>query len=111
MRQAGVFPRGFSLGDGHLERGPCLLQPDLVVPRIEFHQEVALSDFTVVVDVYPEDMPGNPGAHGDDVALQVGVVRGFVASGIEEIPQTEDEGDGRDGRDDAPEHGAAAVIP
>ena len=56
----------------------CLRERDLVVARIEPHQDVSGIDDLLVFGPHLDHVPGNPSAHGIDVAVDLGVVGGFV---------------------------------
>ena len=81
---ASPFPRRRGLG--RLEVGVRLLQPDLVVARVQRHQRVTLADDLVVLDQNPGDVAPHLGQDRDDMPLDLGVVGGLVGSAVEPGP-------------------------
>ena len=71
---ARAFERRFGVSQVRLR----LRERDLVVARIEPHQDVSGIYVLLVFGPHLNHVPGNPSAHGIDVAVDLGVVGGFV---------------------------------
>ena len=73
---------------GRMERGQGCVHPGLKITWIEFHQQVAGRNLLVVGHQDSGHMTGHPGADGNDLAVDKGVVGGFVGDGVQVIGNT-----------------------
>ncbi len=67
---------------GALEIGFSALVGNLVIRRIDFYQHGARLHVLIVQDIQLHDVARNAGADGVDVAVDLGIIRGFVTGDI-----------------------------
>src|SRR5262249_36032675 len=78
----------------------CFRERDLVVARIEPHQDVSGIDVLLIFDAHLNHVPGNPRAQRVDVAVDLGIVCGFVGIHVSPHEVTHDTENNDDGRGD-----------
>ena len=96
-----VHARGDGGGLGIFKVRLGALESDLIVGRIDFYQHRSRLHVLVVLHVELDDMSGDAGADGIDVAVDLSVVGGFIAGevAIGEESRNHKHNDGDDDRD------------